>query len=179
MSNKKFYPKHWFNRDENAYPSQRVLSPRETIRSEIDRIFDNFFTPFWGFPESSIPRGPLTDFARSAWQPSLDLHETDKGYDVAVELPGVDENDITIELNTDNTLIIRGEKKEETSEEDKKAGRYRTERYYGSFSRTLLLPNDCKTDDITASFDKGVLKIAIPKGECKDTKRIPITAAKA
>lgn len=167
MNIQNFYPRHWFAQDEGT---SNQLTPREALRSEIDRMFDNFFTPFWGMPAAFREGSGL-----SAWKPNLDLRETEKTYEVAVELPGVDEKDISIELNADNTLVIRGEKKEEVTEEDKTTGTHRTERCFGSFCRTLLLPNDSKADDITASFDKGVLKIAIPKGESKDTKKIPIS----
>lgn len=170
MNIQHFYPKHWLAQDE---ANQGQLTPREALRSEIDRMFDNFFTPFWGMPSVFKEGAGLC-----GWKPSLDLHETEKTYEVAVELPGVDEKDISIELNADNTLVIRGEKKEETSKEDQATGTHRTERCFGSFCRTLLLPNDSQADDITASFDNGVLKIAIPKGESKNTKKIPISNEK-
>ena len=170
MNIKQFYPVHWFHQGENTYPAQRNLNPREAMQAEIDRIFDYFFTPFWGSPV-----GFMEQTGQGTWHPDLELHETEKEYTVAVELPGVDEKDVTIEVQADNTLVIRGEKKSEVKEEDTKGGTYRSERLYGTFYRALELPYDTKVDDIGASFDKGVLTVIIPKGECKDTREIPIT----
>lgn len=166
MNIQKFYPARWHNAAKN-----RELAPRDFFRSEMDRMFESFFTPFW----SDLPTGIMEQMGTGTWKPNLDLHETDTGYQLSVELPGVDEKDINVEIGADNTLVVSGEKKSESTEEDKEKGTYRSERYYGSFRRSLLLPSSIKADEITASFDNGVLSVTIPKGEDKDTRKIAIT----
>nr|WP_281357791.1 Hsp20/alpha crystallin family protein [Desulfobacter latus] len=96
----------------------------------------------------------------SLLKPRLDLSATDKEYTVSLEIPGVSEKDVNLEL-ADDTLIIRGEKKQK--KEEKKKNFYRLERSYGSFQRTLSLPEDADKDNIKADFKNGVLNITIPR----------------
>jgi HSP20 family protein len=92
---------------------------------------------------------------------------------VSVELPGVDENEIQIELVND-TLKIKGEKKQQ--KEEKERNYYRMERSYGSFQRTLSLPEDADQDDIKAVYKNGVMNITIPRKAASktETKQIEI-----
>ncbi len=173
MNLTKFYPSNWFTHedDDKSLAVRRDITPRDMFHSEVDRMFDNFFNSF-GFP--AMP----SLFAGSGGgdillKPSLDLSASDTEYTVAVELPGVDEKDIAIEVNQ-NTLTISGEKKRESEDKDEK-GMYRVERSYGSFRRALALPDDAMVDGIKAGFDKGVLNISIPRKEPKETKKIAIT----
>jgi HSP20 family molecular chaperone IbpA/predicted peroxiredoxin len=96
----------------------------------------------------------------SILKPTLDLGATDKAYTVTVEIPGVDEKDIKLEIIND-TLAIRGEKKQETEEKDKNF--YRLERSYGSFQRVLSLPGDIDQDGVKANFKKGILRVTMPR----------------
>jgi HSP20 family protein len=93
-------------------------------------------------------------------KPTLDLGATDKAYTIAVEVPGVDEKDVTVEIAND-TLTIRGEKKQEKEEKDRNY--YRMERSYGSFQRVLSLPEDADQDGVSATFKNGVLRVTMPR----------------
>lgn len=123
-----------------------------SIRDELDRIFDRFFAPV------------EVETREFAWTPSVDVYETEKDLVVKAELPGLTSKDVEITL-TDDTLTIRGEKKE--SEEVKGENYYRKETRYGSFHRSIRLPVQVKKEDIKASFKDGILEIRLPKAEEK------------
>lgn len=112
---------------------------------------------------------------RSDWQPAIDVKETPEGLAVTAELPGLDQGDVEIALDED-VLTIKGEKKAESSREEK--GVHIQERAYGSFSRSLQLPFVPKTDAVQAAFAKGVLTVTLPKPPEaeKKTSRIEIKA---
>ena len=131
--------------------------PFESLRREIDQLFDNFHTGFWRAP--SMPT--LFD-TRSVSTPAVDFTEHDKAYEVTAELPGLDATDIEVKFAHD-MLTISGEKKEE--KEEKKKDYYLSERRYGSFQRSFQLPEGIDSDKIAAKFDKGVLKVTLPKTE--------------
>ena len=86
--------------------------------------------------------------------------ETDKAVEVTADMPGVDGKDISIELK-DGVLTVKGEKKADKEEKDKNY--HLVERSYGMFERAFSLGADVETDKVEASFDKGVLKIVLPK----------------
>lgn len=135
-----------------SVPVRREESPFETLRREMDSLFDSFtrafdIEPFW--------ERRLGDFS-----PSVDVTENDKEVKVSAELPGMDDKDIEVSLSKDS-LTIKGEKREE--KEDKGKDYYRMERSYGSFSRTIPLPVEVDTDKAEATFKKGVLEIRLPK----------------
>jgi HSP20 family protein len=125
-------------------------SPFVSLQREIDRLFDDFTR---GFPTFS-------GNGATALMPSMDVSETDKEIEITAELPGLEEKDVQINMS-DNLLTIRGEKKAEKEQKDKN---YRlVERSYGSFERTLELPEGVSPDAIKANIAKGVLKVTIPK----------------
>jgi HSP20 family protein len=93
-------------------------------------------------------------------RPTLDLGATDNAYTVSVEVPGVDEKDVKVEIAND-ALTIRGEKKQAIEEKDKNY--YHMERSYGSFERVLSLPEDADQEGIAATFKNGVLKVTMPR----------------
>ena len=103
----------------------------------------------------------------------MDVAETDKQIEITVELPGLEEKDVQINLS-DNTLTIRGEKAER---EQKDKDYHLVERSYGSFSRTLELPAGVNADDIKATISKGVLNVTVPKPAPAQVKKIQIKAA--
>ena len=104
----------------------------------------------------------------------MDVTETDKQIEITAELPGLEEKDVQINL-ADNVLTIRGEKKAEKEEKDKT---YRlVERSYGSFVRSLELPQGVNADAIKASIDKGVLTVTVPKPAPAQAKKIEVKAA--
>lgn len=163
MDLSKLYPSYWLKHEDGgkALAVRRDLSPRESFHWEVDRMFDDFF--------SSFARAGVEDMLK----PSLDLSASDKEYTVSVELPGVDEKDVAVEVDG-NTLIISGEKKHEFENKDEKKGVYHMERSYGSFRRTLALPDDANGEGGTASFEKGVLRLSIPRTAARETRKIEI-----
>jgi HSP20 family protein len=140
-----------------------LLRPISSLRDQIEDVFDRYFSQW---PDLWPHRGRLwdfdTDFGSKLFEraPSVDLSETDKGYQVSAELPGMDEKDIEISI-TGDMLTIKGEKREER-EEDKKDYHLK-ERRYGKFHRSLRLPQDVNANNISAAFDKGVLSVQLPR----------------
>ncbi len=152
--------------------------PFETLRREVDRLFDEFDRGSWPF---SLRRSlfDVEPFWRRAapWGtlPAIDIQETDKGYEIAAELPGITEKDVEVKVS-DDMLTISGEKKE--TKEEKREGSYLSERRYGAFERSFRIPDGVDADKIAASFAKGVLTVTLPKkAEAqKPVKKIAITA---
>ena len=103
--------------------------------------------------------------------PTVDVYEEKDDIVVKAELPGMDKDNIEVNL-TDHTLTIKGEKKKE--EEVKEENYYRSERSYGSFLRTLELPKDVHADKVKASFKNGILEVRIPKTEEAKAKEIKV-----
>ena len=140
--------------------------PRTTdvwgLQSDINRLFDAFMTPFEG-----------TEIRRTL-SPKLDVAETKDKFEIKAEMPGIDEKDIDVSMD-DGVLTISGEKKTEAESDDK--GYWLKECSYGSFSRSIRLPENIADDKIVAKFDKGVLMIDVPKKEptVTKTKKIAIT----
>ena len=102
---------------------------------------------------------PIGDF--SFIEPKIEVVESDDAVSVSAELPGLDEDDIEVDVSEDGYLTIRGEKRNNI--EEKRDGRYFSERSYGIISRTVPLPMDIDVKKSSASFVKGVLKINVPK----------------
>lgn len=143
---------------------EQAWQPVMSLRREMDRLFDDFFS------RSMAPWGRGGDFDpfrsfETIWRPSapaIDLVEREKEYVVTAELPGLDEKALEVKV-AGNTLSIRGQKEEERKEERES---YRmSERRYGSFQRTVRLPEDVDLDKIDARFAKGVLTVTLPKNE--------------
>jgi HSP20 family protein len=128
-----------------------------TLQSEMNRLFNTFF--------EGGDREPRR------WAPPMDLLEADDHLVLRADLPGMSEDDIQIEVR-DNVLTLTGERKTEQKQE--KNGYYRIERAFGSFARSLTLPDGIDADKIEASFDKGVLELRIPKPEERKPRRISI-----
>ena len=129
-----------------------------SINSEIDRFFNDFGM---NFRESD-----------TIWRPTVDLSETENGYEVKAELPGMKKEDINVELK-DHVLTLTGEKKHE--EKDEKKNYHRIERTYGKFQRSFRLPTEVKNDEIKARYRNGVLTIDIPKAEEVKPKEITVS----
>ena len=143
----------------------RADNPFVSLQNEIDRLFDDFTR---GFP--SLGSSMTTNVAL----PTMDVAETDKEIEITAELPGLEEKDVQINV-ADNILTIRGEKKAEKEQKDKN---YRlVERSYGSFERSLELPEGINADAIKASIDKGVLKVVVPKPVPAQVKKVEVKSA--
>ena len=104
---------------------------------------------------------------------SVDVAETDQAFEVTLDLPGVDPDDVDIQLDN-NTLTIRGQRHEEKKEKDESKQYHRIERFSGSFSRSLVLPNAINESETAAEFKDGILRIVIPKAEDAKPRRIRI-----
>lgn len=156
-------------------------APFESLRQEIDRLFDDFHPFDWRLPPRIFGFGMphrSRNLPQAGWQvaPAMDLVEKDEVYEITAELPGLNEKDVEIRLSN-HTLTIRGEKSEEKEEQRKDY--HLSERRYGSFQRSFQLPAGIDVDKIDASFVKGVLTVKLPKtAEAKKAeKTIPVKAA--
>lgn len=127
-------------------------------------LFEGFLGSGWGGRLAGM------DLMRA---PEADVTETADEIRVAVELPGMRSEDVEVSLE-DNLLTISGEKKEEREEEDREHRWHLSERRYGRFSRSFVLPRDVEQDGIRASFENGVLSLTIPKSERARPRRIEI-----
>lgn len=130
--------------------------PFESLRRQVDRLFDEF-----PMRKGVMDLQPFDRFI-SSWpaSPPVDFVEKDADYAISVELPGLDEKQVDVKL-ANGVLTIKGEKKEEREEKDE--GYHFSERRYGSFKRSFRVPDDVDADKIAAAFEKGVLKISLPK----------------
>jgi HSP20 family protein len=130
-----------------------------SLQSEMNRLFSSFFDDDGG--------------TNRRWAPAMDLVERDDHLVLKADLPGLSEDDVRIEVQ-DHVLTVSGDRK--TEHEDKREGYYRMERAFGSFARSVTLPEGIDADKIDASFDKGVLEVRIPKPEERKPRRITIAA---
>ncbi|MDD2598079.1 MAG: Hsp20/alpha crystallin family protein [Kiritimatiellae bacterium] len=147
-----------FSRGERDVPVRRAQwNPYRDFQSEMNRLFDDFFTDF-----SIEPRWGGFESEEAVFAPGVNLSESDKEITVAVELPGMDEKDVKVEMD-DNVITISGEKKVE--KEEKKRNWHFRESSYGSFRRSIPLPASVSGDDAKASFKRGVLTVTVPKRE--------------
>jgi HSP20 family protein len=137
-----------------------LLMKPEPFSREIDRLFDTFFGQ--------------SDRGARRWVPPMDLVEADDHFVLKADLPGLTDGDVAIEVQ-DGTLRISGERKDE--HEQRERGWYRVERSFGSFSRSLTLPDGVDPDGIKAEFHDGVLEVRIPKPEERKPRRIAISSS--
>jgi HSP20 family protein len=132
--------------------TDQLIEPFNRLRSEVDRLFDDFPTMFPSFsPGRLASRLPF---------PAVEMKENDKSFKLSVEVPGIDAKDVEVTVD-EGVLVIKGEKKEEREEKDK--GYLYSERSYGSFERRIALPTTADAGSITAKAKDGVLQITIAK----------------
>lgn len=133
------------------------------LQREMNDLFDNFSLGRWLDRDDSLFEG--------AWTPAIDVHDSKDNIVVRADLPGMKKEDIEVSIQ-DGTLIIRGEKKEETERKEK--GAVRTERFYGSFHRAVSLPTAVDDTKVKANYKNGVLELTLPKKEEAKPKQIKI-----
>jgi HSP20 family protein len=133
-----------------------------TLPGRFNRLFDD---PFFRIGRMDDDSGLDT------WNPAVDLYEKDDHFMITAELPGVDKNDIKIDLK-DRLLTLSGERTYDN--EVKEENYYRRERSYGKFQRAFTLPADVDSDKIKAEFKDGVLRIEVPKPEEQKAKQVTI-----
>lgn len=130
--------------------------PFAAMRAEMDRVFDNFLGNRWsGFP-SLLTHGTRERIV----VPSIDVRENASQIAIEAELPGLEDKDVDVTLR-DGILTIKGEKKSEAERTEDDV--HITERSYGSFQRSLRVPDTVDEEQIKAKLEKGVLHITLPK----------------
>lgn len=156
----------------NILPWERPVNIRRerhslsSLQNEINQVFDEFF--------SGLNASWTSD--KKMLTPVIDIIENDKNFKLEAELPGMDQDDIEVSVN-DNFLTIKGEKN--AYKEDKDENYVRRERSYGSYLRTITLPDTADGDKAKATFKKGVLWVEIPKkaAAIKPAKKLEIKSA--
>ena len=136
------------------------LSELARLQNEISQVFQSPFEDFLA------PAGLL-----EGWIPAVDLYDEKDKFTVKMELPGMKKEDIEVSVDG-NTLTISGERKQE--EEQRGAETYRVERFFGRFQRSLILPQPVDPNRISATYQDGVLTIALPKTEEAKRKQIEV-----
>ena len=131
-----------------------------SLRNDLDTLLE---LPIW--PDSGRQSQLF-----SGWTPALDLYQNNDNFVAIVELPGMRKEDIEISLQ-DGTLIIGGERKEETGQENAAA---RTERFTGKFRRSITLPTRVDVNKVSATYKDGILTVTLPKTEEAKPKKIQI-----
>lgn len=133
-----------------------------TLRDRMDRLFEDSLNRL---------RGGEEDMGHSTWSPAVDIYETADTLVIKAEIPGVEKDDISVEVK-ENALYLKGERKFE--KEVKEENYHRMERSYGSFKRIFQLPTSVDENKIKANFKDGVLEIKIPKAEETKSKQINV-----
>ncbi|MBI4268885.1 MAG: Hsp20/alpha crystallin family protein [Candidatus Rokubacteria bacterium] len=143
----------------------RALAPwtgMDVFKREMDRLFDRFFEPRWDEFELV-----------GEWAPKVDVVETKDAVVVKAELPGMEQKDISVELE-DHVLTIKGEKHQEKEEKGEKL--HRMERSWGAFSRSFRLPAAVEGGKVNATFKNGILVVTLPKAPTAKGTTIPVKA---
>jgi HSP20 family protein len=138
-----------------------ALDRWSNLRDELNSFLD---MPFW----SSFGR---SDQLFTGWSPALDLYESGDQFVAVVELPGMRKEDIDISLH-DGTLTISGERKRESANGETAQ---RTERYVGTFRRSITLPTRVDASKVSATYENGILKVTLPKAEDAKPKQIQVS----
>ena len=188
MNLEKLKPWNWFKDEENSPSlSQQIpVTQRDnmatgdslvSMRRDIDQLFERFSSAL-GMPSLANDFGAFARPGTSLgnyYRPQIDVSGDNNAYEIKLDVPGMSEADLSIEVNQDR-LLIRGEKQQQSESKDKHY--YRVERHYGSFQRTLSLPDDADADEIMAQLENGVLRLEIPRRESasQESKRISISS---
>ncbi len=138
----------------------------------LDKLF--YFDPLTEFARAfGQPASSNTNTAPGSWSPAVDVAETEEAITLHIELPGMKQEEIDIEL-TGDTLTIRGERKR--VREEQKDNFVRVERSYGRFQRSFTLATPVQNDKVSAAYRDGVLEITLPKSEETKPRKIAVTA---
>jgi HSP20 family protein len=136
----------------------------DSLQGDVNRLFDSFF----GRSEGTA--------AARRWVPAMDLVETEDHLVLRADLPGMDRDDIEVEVK-DGVLTVSGERKAE--HQTQREGYHRVERSFGRFSRSLGLPRGVAPGAVQASFDRGVLEVKMPKPEERKATRIEVSGSES
>jgi HSP20 family protein len=143
----------------SVIPWTRRVPTFEKFENEMNRLMERFFTPEEG------------EWTAAMFTPSTNVVETETGYEVSVELPGMKPEEFNVEFK-EGSLWISGEKKEEKEEKGKTY--HRIERHYGEFRRIVPLPGTVSEEKVEAEYKDGVLKVVVPKAEAAKPKKIEV-----
>ncbi len=152
----------WKNRPPRS--SHGELSPLAALRNEMDRLFE-------GFTREPLGGIEWPFLASGRWTPAVDVSEDDKTLTIRAEVPGIDPEDLEVTVSGDQ-LVLAGEKKESVEKSEKDF--YQSERRFGSFRRTVPLPEAVDPDKVQAEYANGVLTIYLYKSEATAAKRIEV-----
>jgi HSP20 family protein len=159
-----------------GHEMQRPISPFGFMRrfnEEMDRLFRDLSFGGGSSETSGREMGMFGDRGLALWSPQIEVFEHKGELCVRADLPGMTKDEIEVDI-TGNTLVLRGERRSEHEEEDDEQGYYRTERSYGSFYRTILLPEGVDAENAEANFSNGVLEITMPAPERGERRRLEI-----
>ena len=188
MDLEKLKPWNWFQHEDESTPANPQIPVKRSedaalndpflgMQRDMDRLLERFSSAL-GMPSLATdlgragrPAARLMDVQR----PSIDVSGDDECYEVQLDVPGMSEDDLSIDIK-DSRLVIRGEKRERA--ESKEKHYYRVERRYGTFQRTLSLPDDANVEAISAQLKDGVLRLEIPRRSLPDSdvRRIAISS---
>lgn len=193
MNLEKLKPWNWFKHEESEQTKDKQIPVTRNeasqltaqtgadslmrLHREVDQLFDSVFNAF-GLPAIRSPildrSSELNKQTSASYSPSIDVSGDEQQYEITLDVPGLSQNDISIEVSGDLLRII-GQQEETSKMKDKHF--YRVERRFGSFQRTLSLPEDAIASDISASLESGVLNLTIPRKtlSASEVKRIPIS----
>lgn len=132
------------------------------FRRRMDSLFSDFFGDLSGATRTDLLGG---------WNPKVDIFEEDDRFVVRAELPGVEKDKITVDVNG-RVLTVKGERSDEN--EVKEKNYYRRECSYGTFQRSFMLPDETDSEKIKAEYKDGILKLNIPKPETRQAKKITV-----
>jgi HSP20 family protein len=136
-----------------------------TLQDRMNRIFR----------ESFGPEGSDEALTTSNFAPPVDVYEDEHNITLKIEVPGIDEQDVNVTIEN-NTLTVRGERRFEKDEKEENF--HRVERMYGSFTRSFTLPNTVDPEQVSAHYEKGVLKIRLSKKAEAKPKLIKVNVEK-
>ena len=139
-------------------------SPLAALRTEVDRLFDSFFRDPWGTVEGRLG-------LERPWHPAVDVAESEEEVTVRVEIPGVQPENLNVSL-MGNQLTLSGEKRESTEKKDETC--YQSETRYGSFRRSVTLPESVDPEHVEADYAHGVVTIRLKKARKTPPRRIEV-----
>ena len=122
-----------------------------TLQDQMNRLFREMYSP---------PAAPEEALTTAGFAPPVDIYEDEHNITLKIEVPGIDERTVDVRIEN-NTLTVHGERKLE--KEEKEENYRRVERQYGTFTRSFTLPSSVDLEQVSADYDKGVLKINFPK----------------
>jgi HSP20 family protein len=135
-----------------------------TLQDRLNRLFNASFNS----------EGRDESLTTSSFAPAVDVYEDEHDITLKIEVPGIDEKDIDVRIEN-NTLTVHGERKIE--KEEKEENYRRIERQYGSFTRTFTLPNTVDSESVSATYEKGVLKVKLAKKAEAKPKQIKVNVS--